>query len=112
LSLLLLIGLGTTAFALSLLPEETKQTLHTTGRLHSSLHFALFFLLGGLAIAASAKTGARVLLIAMAAMLGLAIEYSEKVHFNGGFELHDVITDLCGVLAGAAAGWLLLRRRG
>jgi hypothetical protein len=107
LSLLVLLGCG--AFALSLLPERTKLALHTTGKLHLVLHFALFFLLGALAVLSSAKTGIRLLLIFATILLGLSIEYVETLRFLSPFELVDFVTDIYGVLFGALISHVLSR---
>lgn len=103
--------LAIAAFALSLLPEGAKETLHTKGVLHAWLHLGLFAVLGALAIFSSNRTHMRLLLVACAMLLGLSIEYSEAVRFHSAFEPYDVMTDTCGVLIGALAGWLLTRKR-
>lgn len=102
--------LGCAAYALSLLSEHAKETLHTKGRLHLWLHLAIFSALGALAMLSSARVSSRVLLLAGAMLLGLSIEYSEAARFHNPFELYDVVTDSCGVLLGAAAGGWLSRR--
>lgn len=103
--------LGLAAFFLSLVSNHTKETLHTKGVLHPWLHFALFTLLGLLAMAASSQARIRVWLLAAAALLGLSIEYTEAVRFVARFETFDVVTDTCGVLFGALVGYLLFRRK-
>lgn len=97
------------AFALSLLlPESTKRELHTAGRFHLTVHFALFVLFGALCTAASSETRKRLPLLLAAVLLGVAIELTEAVHFQIKLEIWDVLMDICGVLVGAFIGYLLL----
>jgi hypothetical protein len=100
------------AFALSLLPLSAKNTLHTTGNLHPWFHLALFFTLGALALVSADSWRRRLLLLAGAVLLGLSIEYTEKVRFHLVLEVYDIVTDTCGVALGAVTGWLLVRKAG
>jgi hypothetical protein len=88
-----------------------KLALHTKGPLHPWLHFALFSVLGLLAIWGSPKAGVRGALLLGAVLLGLSIEFSEAVRFKADFEGFDVLTDTAGVLAGAVLGYLVTWRK-
>ncbi|QMV18679.1 hypothetical protein GOB94_08300 [Granulicella sp. 5B5] len=105
-------ALAAAAFVLSLLPLGLKSALHTTGSLHPLFHLALFFTLGVLAWVSTTQGRVRLLLLAGAVLLGLSIEYSEKVRFQIALEVYDIVTDTCGVALGAVAGWLLDRKAG
>jgi VanZ family protein len=108
----LLFLLSAAAFALSLLlPESTKRELHTAGRFHLTVHFALFVLFGALCTAASSETRKRLPLLAAAVLLGLAIEVTEAFHFQIRLEGYDVLMDTCGVVVGAVLGYLVTRRK-
>jgi glycopeptide antibiotics resistance protein len=108
----LLVLLGSAAFALSLLlPESAKRELHTAGRFHLTVHFALFVLFGVLCMATSSQTRKRLPLLAAAILLGFAIELAESLHFQIELEINDVLMDTSGVLVGALASYLLFRKR-
>jgi VanZ family protein len=102
--------LAIAAFGLSLLPESAKRMLHTNGPIHPWLHLGLFTTLGVLAMLSSRSSRVRLPLLLSAALLGLAIEYSEAMRFHAAVEVNDVVVDACGVLLGGVLGWLLARR--
>ena len=89
-----------------------KMALHTKGRLHPLLHFGVFFFLGILSILASDKNRVRLLFVFAAIVLGVSIEYVEKVRVVIPLELYDVVNDTCGVFVGALTGWIFARKAG
>ena len=105
-SLRLAIAITCAAILLSL-STRGRIMLHTTGPLHPWYHFALFIILGILAVRSSAKPAVRVGLLICAAMLGLGIESIEALRYHIPLEWYDVRTDTSGVIIGAILGWLL-----
>jgi len=85
--------------------------LHTEGRLHDWYHLALFIVMGILAMLSSRKPSTRFALLAVAALLGLGLEYLEAVRYHNPIEWYDVRTDTGGVAIGGVIGWLLSRRK-
>jgi len=85
--------------------------LHTNTWIHPWLHFGLFFLLGVLAVCATTDPRRQWQLSGSLLLLGLFIEYAEKVKFQKDFEPIDVLTDWAGVLLGALLTRLWSRRQ-
>ncbi len=106
---MLVIVLACTAFLLSLYAPD-RAWLHSKGRLHLWYHLVLFAMLGVLAMRASVQRSERYALLIVAVLVGVGIELVEASRFVTPLEWKDIGTDICGVILGGIAGWLLRRQ--
>jgi hypothetical protein len=106
----LAIGLGCLVAGLSFV-GRSRVWLHTRGSLHLWYHMVLFGVLGALAVRASKRMSRRVMWVAGAILLGLAMEFVQARISQAAIEWGDVQTDCFGVAMGCLAVWLLPDKR-
>jgi glycopeptide antibiotics resistance protein len=94
----------------SFLPVAGKRALHTEGRFHISLHFAVFSIVGFVVFRVARSRAARAAAIAGAVLFGFLIEEGEHLVFRGGLEWKDVLVDAIGVVVGTLLALLTARR--
>jgi glycopeptide antibiotics resistance protein len=85
--------------------------LHTTGRWHVVYHIGLFAVLGVLSMRASRSSARRAEWIVWMIVVGFGIESSQAIINHTTMEWADVWSDLCGIVLGGVAGWLLSLRK-
>ena len=83
----------------SLLPLSVKASLHTHGRLHLPLHFAVFALSGVLLFKSTRSARARILLALALVIMGFGLEELQVAIYPIAFEWRDFAADTCGVFA-------------
>ena len=103
---ILVIALGCLVVGLSFV-GGSRAWLHTRGMMHLWYHMVLFGVLGALAMRASSRISRRVLWVAGAILLGLAMEFLQARASQAAIEWGDVQTDCFGVAMGCLAVWLL-----
>jgi membrane associated rhomboid family serine protease len=106
----LVIGLGCVVAGLSFV-KRSRVWLHTRGSLHLWDHMVLFGVLGALAVRASRRMSRRLMWVAGAILLGLAMEFLQARMSQVAIEWRDVQTDCFGVGMGCLAVWLLPGKR-
>ncbi|MCU1322630.1 MAG: hypothetical protein JWM43_2279 [Acidobacteriaceae bacterium] len=89
--------------AVSFLPSEDKQTLHTRGHYHSWGHLLAFTVIGYITSRTSRSTPVRIVLFLGCIAFGFGIEYAEAVAFHGAMEWKDILVDTLGVVCGTFA---------
>jgi hypothetical protein len=97
-------------FFVSFLPVADKRALHTEGRLHVGLHFAVFTIVGFVALRAAHSRAWRVATFAGAVLFGFAMEEGEHLVYGGAMEWKDVFVDALGVTAGTLLAALSIIR--
>ena len=95
----------------SFLPVRGKRALHTEGRLHVSLHLAVFALVSFVAFHAARSRAARIAAFAGAVLFGFLIEEGEHLIYGGAMEWKDVLTDTMGVIVGTLLAVLSARKQ-
>lgn len=94
----------------SIAPLSVKEQLHTTGRLHYIGHFGVFAVTALLALWNVRSRRGQILCAVLVAMLGVAVELAEAVHYQGFLEKRDLAVDWLGVAVGCAVAGLLSRK--
>jgi hypothetical protein len=80
--------------------------LQTSGALHIATHFVVFAVLGLLMMLSFDTPPIRMLAVLAGIALGFATELYEHLAFQSSMEYGDVLVDVLGVLAGAAARFI------
>ena len=106
-SLLATIVIGT----VSLLPGDTKNALHTSHHLHSTLHVLAFALLAFIAFRGVRSTRAHFLLICAGLLLAGGTELGEHRIYGSQMEYRDIVADGLGVGLGSGLAAVLHKRR-